>query len=107
MFQRILEEGLTEPYHDAWSELCEVLGFMRKPWPVPLAAHSIPLSHTHAPTGGASAHATTRDTPAARIACDEACTARMGGGGGEDARTPEPQTLCHLRYKRSTNSIPE
>ncbi|MEA3282561.1 MAG: hypothetical protein U9Q68_08395 [Euryarchaeota archaeon] len=32
MFWRILEKGLDESCHDQWSELCEVLGFMRKPW---------------------------------------------------------------------------
>jgi hypothetical protein len=32
MFRRILEKGLNESCHDPWSELCEVLGFMRKPW---------------------------------------------------------------------------
>ncbi len=36
-------------------------------------------SHFHIPTGGASAHAATRDAPA-RLACDEARTARIGGG---------------------------
>ncbi|KAF5413400.1 MAG: hypothetical protein C5S49_08635 [Candidatus Methanogaster sp.] len=45
-----------------------------------------PLLHSYEPTGGASARdTTTRGAPAARIACDEACTARMGGGGGEDS----------------------
>ena len=32
MFRRILENGLNESCHDQWRELCEVLGFMRKPW---------------------------------------------------------------------------
>ena len=32
MFQRILEKGLNESCHDRRKELCEVLGFMRKPW---------------------------------------------------------------------------
>jgi len=31
MFRRILEKGLNESCHDQWRELCEVLGFMRKP----------------------------------------------------------------------------
>jgi len=30
---RILEKGLNESCHDQWRELCEVLGFMRKPCP--------------------------------------------------------------------------
>ena len=34
MFQRILEKGLNELCHDQWRELCEVLGFMRKPCPI-------------------------------------------------------------------------
>ena len=32
MFRRILEKGLNESCQDQWRELCEVLGFMRKPW---------------------------------------------------------------------------
>ena len=35
MFRRILEKGLNKSCHDPWSELCEVSGFMRKPWDDP------------------------------------------------------------------------
>ena len=30
MFRRILGKGLNESCHDPWSEVCGVLGFMRK-----------------------------------------------------------------------------
>jgi len=68
----------------------------------PAACTHATVLHFHAPTGGASA--TTIDSPPARLACDEARTARMGGGGGEDARAPDPQTLYHRRHKQHTNA---
>jgi len=55
-----------------------------------------PRLHFHAPTGGASARDTTSaDAPPPGLACDEARTARMGGGGGEgrSARTANSISL--------------
>jgi hypothetical protein len=64
---------------------CESLGRrIPRPQPpaacTPASARPIPPALPR-PTGGASARGTTtRDAPAARIACDCARTARMGGG---------------------------